>query len=94
MDNILPRGYIVTDVKGGDDIVEHRHAAEQPDLLERAGKPETRALVRRQPDELDTIEAHLAGIGLIEPAHQVEQRRFAGPIRTDDRKHLAGPNSE
>src|ERR1700730_9533935 len=94
VNNILPRGYIVTGVKRGDDVIEHGHAAEQPDLLERAGKPETRAPMRGKPDQLYTIQTHLAGIGLIQPAQQVEQRRLSGPVRPDDRKHLAGPDSE
>ena len=75
------------DVKARDHVVEHRQALEQADFLECAREPEPRALVRRQADEIDAIEDDSAGVRLIKPAHQVEQRRFAGPVRPDDREY-------
>src|SRR5271166_1374354 len=94
VDEVLPGRDIVMNVKGGDDVVEHRQAPEQPNFLERARKTEPRALVRGQADEIDAVEDDAARIRLMEPAHQVEQRRLAGPVRADDRKHAAARSSE
>src|SRR5437660_1772422 len=94
MEDVLPGRDVVMEMKGGDDIAEHRQAPEQPDLLERAREAEPRALVRRQADDIDTVEDDPARIRLIEPAHQIEQRRLAGSVRSDDRKHAAMWNIE
>ena len=40
------------------------------------------------------VDADLAGSGPVEAADQVEQRRFAGARRTDDRDHLAALDVE
>jgi hypothetical protein len=48
----------------------------------------------RQADEMDSVKDHPAPVWLIEAAHQVEQRRFAGPVRADDGKHAAMRNVE
>jgi hypothetical protein len=40
-------------------------------------------------DEVNVVEGHATGVGLIDAAHQIEQGRFARPIRSDDGKNNA-----
>jgi len=87
--DVLPGRDVVVEVKGGNHVVEDRQAPEQPDFLKRTRKPEPRAPVRRQSNEIDAVEDDTTRIRLMDPAHQVEQRRLAGAIGPDDRKNLA-----
>ena len=91
VDEILPGRDGVMDVKARDDVVEHRKLPEQPDLLERARDAEPHAAVRRQcrPRSVPP-KIKRAGIRLIDPADQVEQRRLAGAVRPDDGEDRAG----
>jgi hypothetical protein len=50
--------------------------------------------VRRQADEIDAIKDHSPHVRLIDPAHQIQQCRFAGPVRTDDRGYFALPHAQ
>src|SRR5260221_10209449 len=65
-----------------------------PYLLKRAPEAEGYGFVRRKANEVEPVEDHPARIRLIEPAHQVEERRLAGPVRADDRKHAATRDGE
>ena len=42
----------------------------------------------------DGIDIDLAGIGMLEQAGDMQQRRFAGARRRDQRHRLAGPDRE
>src|SRR5262249_42665106 len=92
--DVLPARNVVMDMESGDDIAENRELLEKPYLLECSGEAEAYAFVRRHADEVDAVEDHSAGVRLIEPAHQVEQRRFARPVRPDDRKDAAMGDAE
>ena len=83
------------EMKGCYDIVEHGEAAEQPVLPGTFAQVRAaRAPVCRHADEIDTLEDDPAGIWLSDPTHQVEQRRFAGTVGANDRKHRATRNIE
>ena len=43
------------------------------------------------PDEIGAVERQRAGVGLIDAADQVEQRRLAGAVRPDDREDRRRP---
>ena len=92
--DVLPSWNVVVDVKPGDDVGEHRQLLEQSNLLERAPETEPHSAVCRQTDEVDTVEDHAPGVGLVESAHQIEQSRFSGAVRADDREDRAGWNIE
>src|SRR6185436_3354808 len=51
-------------------------------------------LVVAEAGERLAVDAHLAGGRAIEPADQVQQRRFAGARRSNDRDHLAARDGE
>ena len=62
-----------------------RRVRVQGDVLEGACDPQTGDLVWPPPDQLAAGEPHRAALGPVDAAHDVEQRRLAGPVRTDDR---------
>ena len=62
---------------------QHRHAAEQAQILERAGDPGAHQFMRPQTTELLAFVADLTGVGAQEAGEQVERRCFAGPVRAD-----------
>src|SRR5438067_2045511 len=70
------------------DVVEHRHAGEQRDVLERTGDPERGDM--RWPGAGDVLagESNAAGVGPVETADHVEKRGLAGAVRADNRDQL------
>jgi hypothetical protein len=66
------------------DVVDHGKVAEQPDVLERAGDPEPGDPVRRRPGDVATVEPDRAGRRPEEPGQDMEQRRLARAVRSDD----------
>ena len=75
-------------------VFQYEEVWKQPDVLERASDPRAQHLVRRQPQQLDIVEADAAGVGRSEPGDDVEQRRLAGAVRADHRHHTAGRHRE
>jgi hypothetical protein len=66
------------------DVLEHRHALEQRDVLEGAGDAAARAAVGGQGEQVVAGEPHRAGRGPVETRDDVEQRRLAGAVGADD----------
>src|SRR4051812_22550072 len=94
MDEILPDGNVVVDVISGDDIIQYGQLLEEPNFLKRPRNTEPHAAMRGEPGEIRAVERQLTRIRLIDPAHQVEKRRFASAIRADDGEHRAVGNPE
>ena len=67
---------------------------ERPQLLERARHPQAAYPIRREAGERGAVQAHLPGVGAIEAADDLEERRLAGPVRADDADQLAGRHVE
>jgi hypothetical protein len=65
------------------DVVEHRHAAEQRDVLEGAREPELGALRGGQAGDVLAAEADVAAVGPVEAGNGVEQRGLAGAVGAD-----------
>jgi hypothetical protein len=67
------------------DVVQHRHAAEQRNVLEAARQAQPGAFGRRHARDVATLEADLPGCGAVEAGNGVEQRGLARAIGADDR---------
>src|SRR3954469_5108343 len=62
---------------------------EELHALEGASNPESGSTVDRQPAEVDALERHPSTVGTNEAEQAVEQRRLAGPVRSDQADSLA-----
>src|SRR5690606_31300087 len=78
----------------GHQIIERGHALEQGDVLEGSGDPLARDLVRLQFPALLAAKPHLALLGMVEAVDDVQHRRLAGAVRTDDGAYLPFPYVE
>src|SRR6185295_12354528 len=85
----FPKRHVLVDVEAGEHVLEQRKLLEQADLLEGAGDAEPRPLVRREPDEACSIEQKRTRVGLIDAGEEVQERRFAGAVRADQREDRA-----
>ena len=72
------------------DVVEDLQLAEHTRDLERSHEAEVLDPVRSPPRHFASSEGDAPGVGLDESAHDVEERRLASPVRTDERGH--GPS--
>src|SRR5438067_5097022 len=70
-------------------MLEHRHRAEQLDVLEGARDPAADDAVRRRAQQAAPVEDDLAVVRPVEPRDQVEDRRLAGAVRPDQPDDLA-----
>src|SRR5919108_1790673 len=71
------------------DVVEHAHALEERDVLERPGDAQRGHVGRGQVRAVAAGEADRALVGMVEAADDVEQRGLAGAVGPDDRQELA-----
>ena len=70
-------------------IVDQTEAGERPRQLKAAGQSEMGALMRGQAVERPAIEAHRALLVAQRAADAIDQRRFAGTVRSDEAEPLA-----
>src|SRR5436190_4905004 len=75
-------------------VLEDAHVAEQARDLEGAHEPAQRDLVRREAEEALALERDLAGARALDPGDEVDERRLAGAVRSDDATDLAGLDRE
>ena len=68
----------------GHDVVEHRHALEQRDVLERAGDAEAGGVRRRHVRQALAAKGDAAFLRHVDAVDDVEHRALAGAVRTDD----------
>src|SRR5215208_715672 len=80
----LARGPAAASVPADEHVLEHRHRAEQLDVLEGAGDPALHDPVRRRLQERLLLEGDLAFVWFVEPRDQIEHRRLAGAVRADE----------
>ena len=66
------------------DVVEHRHAAKQRDILKAAPQSHLGALRCRHARDVLALEAHVAGAGSVETRNGIEERSLAGTVGPDD----------
>ena len=85
---------MVVSMKAGHDIFERRKLLEQPNFLERARDAMARALIGPQLRNVAPAKHDRAGIGLVDAAQKVEQRRLAGAIGADDGEYGSGFDGE
>ena len=78
----------------GEDILEHRHAAEGARNLVRARKPPPAALGRRGEGHVLAEEAHPPAGRRMRADQQAEQGRLARAVRPDDADRLAGADGK
>ena len=71
------------------DVLQHRHAFKGLRHLERAGKPEPRALLRREVGDVVPLEQHAARGGLEIAGQAIEEGGFAGAVRADQAENIA-----
>src|SRR5437016_3579070 len=72
-------------VRGDPDIFLHRQPVEHALDLQGARDAETADLVRLEAADVASRGEHAARVRGEKSAHQIEQRRFSGAVRTDDR---------
>src|SRR5262249_49355900 len=75
-------------------VVEHRHGAEEREVLERAADSDRRHAVRRQAEDAPALEQNVALARRIEAAEAVEERGLAGAVRADQAEELATTDRE
>jgi hypothetical protein len=75
-------------VLGGEEVLAHRRALHQADVLEGAADPQRGPLVHRQGGDVLALEQHAARGRLVEAGDHVERRRLAGAVRADDADDL------
>ena len=80
-----PRAQVV----GDDDVVAHAHALEDRRFLEGAHHALRATMCGARPEMRSPLKQHLARGRPQEGGDQLEQRRLAGAVRTDDRQDLA-----
>src|SRR4030043_1883189 len=73
------------------DVVENRCSLKEFDLLESAGNPQLRSLVRPKTGNLFPFEENFSFLGIIKTIDAVEENRFARSIGTDDGKDFSFP---
>jgi hypothetical protein len=81
-------------VGAGHHVFEDGERREERHVLERAGQPPARDLVRGHREEVAPVEPHGAVARLVEPAEHVEERGLAGAVRPDERTDRAGLDVE
>ena len=72
----------------------HIEVREQPDVLERAGDALGHGEGRLGADDLDAVDLDRALLWPVHRVEAVEDRRLAGPIRTDHGKEFVAPDRE
>src|SRR5207302_9641195 len=70
-------------------ILEHAHVAEQSTDLKAAHQAASRNLVRLEPQQRASIEKNVAAVRRIEAGNEVDERRLAGAVRSDQSADLA-----
>src|SRR5690606_32709377 len=85
-----PQAATLAQVPAGHHVLEGRHVREDLQVLERAPDPCGGEAVRRQAGEIASVERDAAGARQVDAGEQVQQRRLAGAVRTDDRVHESG----
>ncbi|KEH11063.1 hypothetical protein GY14_02450 [Delftia tsuruhatensis] len=76
------------------DVVQHRHAPEQRNVLEAAPQAQPGAARRRHARDVLALEADGAARGPVKARDGVEQRRLARAVGTDHRRDRAGLHIE
>ena len=71
-------------VRPDEHVLEHRHRAEELDVLERPRDALPDDPVRRRPQDRGAVEQHLPGVRLVEPGDDVERSRLARAVRPDE----------
>ena len=87
----MPEGIAVAlrPEKGATHILEHVHAREDIGNLKAACQAHSRYLIGWQVLYLVLLEAYVAGSQLITATNKMEQGRFSGAVRSDDRVFLS-----
>jgi hypothetical protein len=79
---------------GGDKVLEHRHVAERLRHLVAAADAEAAALMRLQLRDVAAVVVHAALVAAHVARHEVEERRLARAVGTQDAERLARANFE
>ena len=77
------------DMTADEEVLQDGGVLEELDVLEGARQAERRDAMRRQRGDVAAREPNAPAVGGVDAAHQVEERRLAGSVRSDDGEHLA-----
>jgi hypothetical protein len=80
--------------RGDLDVLAHAEAAERVAVLERAREAAPPAAVRRPGGHVLAVELDRPGVGAVEAAEHVDERRLAGAVRADQPDDLAARELE
>ena len=87
-DRLLEEGRLHLEVAAGHDVVEHRHALEQRDVLERARDALRGRVVRVHAAARRAAERDRALLRVVDAVDDVQHRALARAVRADDRADL------
>ena len=77
------------DMTADQEVLQNGGVLEELDVLEGAREAERCDAMRRQRGDVAAREPNAPAVGEVDAAHQVEERRLAGSVRSDDGEHLA-----
>jgi hypothetical protein len=81
-------GPITLAVRADHDVLEQRHGREQREVLERAGDAVVGDAVRLDAQQIGAVEVESAGGRLVDPADDIEHRRLARAVGSDQPANL------
>ncbi len=89
LERVLLTGAAPSAVRPDEHVLEHRHRAEELDVLERPRDALAHDLERGLLEERRSVEQHVPGVRLVETRDDVERRRLAGAVRPDEARDVA-----
>ena len=84
----LEKGGVHAQIAARHDVVQHRHALEQSDVLEGPGDAELGGVRRLHARQALASKGDAAFLGDVDAIDDVEHRALAGTVRADDRPHF------
>ena len=81
---VLPKGIAEAVLCGGHDVLQHRGAPEEPQVLEGSGYAEPVHLIRRHGGNVLVPEPDASRRRIVDAGDNVEDRRLAGSVGADD----------
>src|SRR5260221_2251247 len=77
-----------------EDIFQHRHFGEEPDVLEGAGHAPLADLVRLATSDVAAFEQYGSAVGTIDPAETIEEGGLARAVGADDADDPVGADAK
>jgi len=89
-----PQGFALFEFQPKEQVVEHRHLGEKPDILEGSANAEVENLIRRQAGDLSILEKDPPAGWPVEASDQIEGHCLPRAVGTDERRNTPGLHSK